>query len=180
MLDPTEEQVNANKVKGKRPWEEWSKAPDPVSDFSGDLDRARRWPREQLFLLGLSASLSEPSSQIFRVKEDSMATAPTPQLAGQDPVKVDPKHYKVEFENDRVRVLRISYGPHEKSAMHAHPPVVAVFLTDGHFKFTYPDGRTEEIHMKAGEILPFEDASVHLPENLSGNSFEAVGVELKR
>ena len=28
-----------------------------------------------------------------------------------DPVKVDPKHYKVEFENERVRVLRVSYGP---------------------------------------------------------------------
>ena len=26
----------------------------------------------------------------------------------QDPVKVDAKHYKVEFENDQVRVLRIS------------------------------------------------------------------------
>lgn len=24
----------------------------------------------------------------------------------QDAVKVDPKHYKVEFENDQVRVLR--------------------------------------------------------------------------
>ena len=31
----------------------------------------------------------------------------------QDAAKVDPKHYKVEFENDQVRVLRISYGPHE-------------------------------------------------------------------
>src|SRR5687768_5836999 len=29
-----------------------------------------------------------------------------PALA-QDPVKVDPKHYKVEFENANVRVLRV-------------------------------------------------------------------------
>jgi hypothetical protein len=35
----------------------------------------------------------------------------------QDAVKVDPKHYKVEFENDQVRVLRITYGPGEKSVM---------------------------------------------------------------
>ena len=33
----------------------------------------------------------------------------------QDATKVDPKHYKVEFENDEVRVLRITYGPGEKS-----------------------------------------------------------------
>src|SRR5437588_5303128 len=30
-----------------------------------------------------------------------------------DPVRVDPKHYKVEFENDQVRVLRARYGPDE-------------------------------------------------------------------
>src|SRR5450755_172828 len=38
----------------------------------------------------------------------------------QDPVKVDAKHYKVEFENDSVRVLRITYPAHEKSVMHHH------------------------------------------------------------
>ena len=35
----------------------------------------------------------------------------------QDAAKVDPKHYKVEFENDEVRVLRITYGPGEKSLL---------------------------------------------------------------
>ena len=29
----------------------------------------------------------------------------------QDPTEVDSKHYKVVFENDQVRVLRITYGP---------------------------------------------------------------------
>ena len=36
----------------------------------------------------------------------------------QDPAKVDPKHVKVEFENAQVRVLRFTYGPHEKLPMH--------------------------------------------------------------
>ena len=34
---------------------------------------------------------------------------------------VDSGHYAVEMENDKVRVLRIKYGPHEKSVMHSHP-----------------------------------------------------------
>src|SRR5882762_9705579 len=55
-----------------------------------------------------------------------MSTAPKPQPIA-DPVKLDPKHYKVDFENDRVRVLRISYGPREKSVMHSHPDSMAVF-----------------------------------------------------
>jgi quercetin dioxygenase-like cupin family protein len=48
-------------------------------------------------------------------------------VSAQDPVQVDSKHYKVEFENEQVRVLRITYGPHEKSVMHEHPNAVAVF-----------------------------------------------------
>jgi hypothetical protein len=41
-------------------------------------------------------------------------------------VKVDPKHYKVEFENERVRVLRIKYGAGEKSVMHSEPVAHAI------------------------------------------------------
>jgi hypothetical protein len=68
----------------------------------------------------------------------------------QDAVKVDPKHYKVELENDQVRVLRISYGPGEKSVLHEHPANVAVFLTGGKVKFTQPDGKSQEVPGKAG------------------------------
>jgi hypothetical protein len=56
----------------------------------------------------------------------------------QDPVRVDPQHYTVEFENDQVRVLRIRYGPHEKSVMHGHPAGLAVFLADTRGKFQTP------------------------------------------
>jgi hypothetical protein len=31
-----------------------------------------------------------------------------------DPIKVDPKRYKVELENDQVRVFRVRYEPHGK------------------------------------------------------------------
>ena len=40
-----------------------------------------------------------------------MSTAPRLQPVSADPIKVDRKHYKVELENDRVRVLRITYDP---------------------------------------------------------------------
>ena len=50
-----------------------------------------------------------------------MSTAPKPQPVSADPVHVDSKHYTVEAENDRVRVLRVKYGPREKSVMHRTP-----------------------------------------------------------
>src|SRR2546422_1391510 len=49
------------------------------------------------------------------------------QAGAPDAVKVDPKHYKVELENDRVRVVRITYGPREKSVMHGHRAGIGVF-----------------------------------------------------
>jgi quercetin dioxygenase-like cupin family protein len=96
----------------------------------------------------------------------------------QDPVKVDPTHYKVETENAQVRVLRIHYGPHEKSVMHAHPNSVVTYLTEGTIKMTTPDGKSQEMNGKMGEAL-FTPAGVHQPENIGDKPFDAVLVELK-
>ena len=108
-----------------------------------------------------------------------MATARIPQPTADDPVQVDPKHYKVEFENERVRVLRIKYGAGEKSVMHSHPESIAVFLTDAHGRFTYPDGGSEDINANAGSVQQM-DACTHLPANTGKTPFEVIAVELKR
>ena len=107
-----------------------------------------------------------------------MATPAKPKPSGADSVKVDSKHYSVEFENDKVRVLRIKYGPGEKSVMHAHPAMLGVFLTDGKVRFTYPGGKKEDVTTKAGQVMHF-DAVEHDPENLGNKPFEVIGIELK-
>ena len=107
-----------------------------------------------------------------------MAQSQARAVARRDAVVVDPQHYRVESENDRVRVLRCGYGPHEKSVMHTHGPHVVVCLSDARFRFTFPDGRTEEKQVKAGDTLVME-ATEHLPENLSDRPFEVIVIELK-
>jgi quercetin dioxygenase-like cupin family protein len=99
-------------------------------------------------------------------------------VSAQDPVKVDPKHYKVEFESEQVRVLRIRYGAGEKSVMHEHPANVAVFLTDGQTKFTLPDGKSQVAPAKAG-ATEWDAGGKHLPENVGDKPFELILVELK-
>jgi len=96
-----------------------------------------------------------------------------------DPVKVDPKHYKVEFENENVRVLRISYGAGEKSVMHNHPNAVAVYLTDGTTRMTTPDGKSQDVPVKAG-TTGWTAAGSHLPQNIGNKAFELILVELKK
>jgi len=99
-------------------------------------------------------------------------------LWAQDPVKVDPKHYTLVSENDQVRILRVHYGAHEKSVMHSHPGSVAVFLTDGTSRFTFPDGKTTDMKVKAGDAV-FTPAVTHLPEDPGDKPFELILVELK-
>src|SRR5258707_14867647 len=91
----------------------------------------------------------------------------------QDPVKVDPKHYSVAFENDAVRVLRIHYAPGEKSVMHSHPDAVVVFLEDQKAKMTHPDGKSEEASGKKGDTV-FSPAGTHLPENIGSGPIEVI------
>ena len=101
----------------------------------------------------------------------------TPVLA-QDAVKADPKHYKVEFQNASVRVLRVHYGPHEKSVWHSHPNGVAIAVTDSHVKFNLPGGKSREETLTAGQVM-WTPAGKHLPENLGDSDFEVILVELK-
>lgn len=101
-----------------------------------------------------------------------------PVLSAQDATKVDSKHYKVISENDQVRLLRVHYGPHEKSVMHSHPAGVVVFLNDATTKFTFPDGKTQEITVKAGDAQTIT-AVTHLPENTGDKGMDLILVELK-
>ena len=97
---------------------------------------------------------------------------------GEDAVKADPQHYTVDFENDRVRVIRIKYGPGEKSVMHTHGPHVTILLTENTVRFTLPDGTSSEVTGEAG-ATSWVDAEEHLPENLSDEPLEVILVELK-
>ena len=101
-----------------------------------------------------------------------------PSVLAQDATKVDAKHYKVEFQNSRVRIVRVHYGPHEKSVMHRHPDAIAIFQNDGKVKFTYPGGKTEERETKAGQAM-FTPSVTHLPENLTDSDMDVILIELK-
>jgi quercetin dioxygenase-like cupin family protein len=107
-----------------------------------------------------------------------MSSAPTPRAANGDPVAIDSSHYSVEFENERVRVIRVNYGPGEKSVMHSHPSLIAIMLTDSTIRMSYPDGTSEVIEGKAGQVMQMP-AVDHLPENAGTQTFQAILVELK-
>jgi quercetin dioxygenase-like cupin family protein len=98
--------------------------------------------------------------------------------AAQDPTKVEPKHYKLQFENERVQVVSVHYGPHEKSEMHDHPGGVSVSVTGGHLRFTDQNGKVTEVYAKAGEARWFPPFK-HKVENLGDEPYNGVYIGMK-
>ncbi len=97
---------------------------------------------------------------------------------GQDPTRVEPRHYHLDFENDKVQVVSVHYGPHEKSGLHEHPGGVVVVLTAAHLRFTDENGKTRDVYSKPGEARwypPFK----HKVENLGDTPYDAVYVGIK-
>jgi quercetin dioxygenase-like cupin family protein len=95
-----------------------------------------------------------------------------------DSPKADPAHHKVELENDQVRVVRWRLAPHEKTALHDHPGLVSVLLTDADVRLTAPDGKVSELHAKAGTAA-WRNPTVHVAENVGDRPVEGVLVEPK-
>src|SRR6185436_12266811 len=66
-----------------------------------------------------SENISDHPIRILEVDLKGGPAGPLP-VTKLDPVAVDPAHYKVALDNEHVRVLRIHFGPHEKSPSHEH------------------------------------------------------------
>jgi hypothetical protein len=108
------------------------------------------------------------SDRPIRILEVDLKGAPAGPLPATklDPVTVDGAHYKVALENDAVRVLRIHFGPHEKSPSHEHLlNRVVLYLND------QGNSKADDVRM-AG-------ASTHTEENASDQPADRIAVELK-
>jgi hypothetical protein len=87
-------------------------------------------------------------------------------VSTRDPVVSDSTHYKVEFENEHVRVLRVHYGAREHGAMHEHLlNRVVLYLND------QPGAKADDVRM-AGPAM-------HAEENSSDQPADRIAVEIK-
>lgn len=96
-----------------------------------------------------------------------------------DSIKVDPAHHKVVFENDQVRVVRWVVPVGGKTLNHSHPNNLSVALADYNGKVTTPDGKTNEVHLKAGSVT-WRDAGIHVVENIGQQPMVGIIVEPKQ
>jgi hypothetical protein len=113
----------------------------------------------------IAENISDHPIRILEVDLKGPPAGPA-RVSKLDPAVVDKKHYKVEFENEHVRVLRIHFDPHDKGEMHEHLlNRVVVYLND------QTAAKADEVRM-AG-------AATHAEENASDQAADRIAVELK-
>lgn len=84
--------------------------------------------------------------------------------------------FRPEFQNQQVRVARVRLEPHQQIPMHEVPPHVAVWLTDGELKVSYPDARSEVRRFHAGQTM-WVAMGKHSGENVGAHAMEFVVIE---
>jgi len=108
---------------------------------------------------------SDHAIRILEIDLKGPPAGPAP-VTKLDPAAVDPQHYKVEFENEFVRVLRVHFGPGEKGAMHEHILNRVVFYVNDQ-----PNAKADEVRMSG--------AATHAEANDSALPADRIAVELK-
>jgi hypothetical protein len=106
----------------------------------------------------------------------SMSGTPFTAQSGnlRDAVAADPRHYSVEFENDIVRVLRVTLGAGESAPAHGHAAYCAVEIADSSLR----EGNGPVSESKAGQVF-CGDALSHAPTNVGKAVAESIVVEFK-
>ena len=112
-----------------------------------------------------SENISDHPIRILEVDLKGPPAGPLP-VTKLDPPLVDPTHYKVELENEHVRVLRVHFGPREKGQTHEHIlNRVVVYMND--------QGNTK------ADDARMAGAATHAEENSSAQPAERIAIELK-
>jgi len=88
-------------------------------------------------------------------------------------------HEKVLLENSRVKVIEVRLPPGEKMGMHTHPPYVIYSLSSARLRFTFPDGRSEEVQVEQGRAN-YSDGITHTVENIGSTAMLSIDIELKK
>jgi quercetin dioxygenase-like cupin family protein len=99
----------------------------------------------------------------------------------QDAARMEPRSYKVLFENDKVRVLEYISRPGLGVCgigRHSHPDHVTVTLTPAKVKLTTESGKVQLREIPAG-VAFWDPASTHAAENIGGSGSRMVLVEIK-
>jgi hypothetical protein len=122
------------------------------------------------------------NSRTARVVEVELKKPPSGRpfrTSARDPVTVNAKNVKVEFENDQVRVLRCKYAANVREPLHEHlgEGRLTIALEDVEMKVTTQGAEDRTVALKAG--IPSWSAGPVVHAALPNRAVELIVIELK-
>jgi hypothetical protein len=113
----------------------------------------------------VAENIGDRPIRILEIDLKAKPAGPAP-VSTLDPTVVDARHYRVEFENGEVRVLRVHYDAHDKGAEHEHLlNRVVLYLND-------------QTGAKADEVR-LSGPGKHTEQNAGDQPVDRIAVELK-
>ena len=146
---------------------------------------ARKLNRRELVKAATTSSLAAAALGPAMALHAAQNSNPAPQVSGVDMshecTLADPEHYRLEFENEFVRVIRCRIPGRDKVKMHNHPfGSVIIYVTDQHLHQTMENGTTEDPRHKAGQFLWTNGSQAqHMGENTVDQLYEYIRVDVK-
>lgn len=95
-----------------------------------------------------------------------------------DIVTIAPQQHEIIFENDKIRILKVTVEPGDKVGMHRNPENINYILKSGTLRFTKPDGSMEDVGLSEGQVIPAPESS-HAVENIGDTEVQTISIELK-
>jgi oxalate decarboxylase/phosphoglucose isomerase-like protein (cupin superfamily) len=129
--------------------------------------------------LHVSENVGSTPLRIIEVELKKPASSAPKRNPKLDPVKIDPQHNVLLFENSQVRVFRSWREPGATEKMHEHLGTgrVGVFLTDAHGTVKSADGSTSALNVAAGDVS-WSGPVVHATTNNGPGRLEMIVVEV--
>jgi hypothetical protein len=113
----------------------------------------------------VAENTSDHPIRILEVDLKGRPAGPAP-VSQLDPTVVDERHYKVLFENDQVRVLRVHYEARDTGAQHQHMlNRIVVYLND------QPGAKADDVRLSG--------PATHTEQNTSDQPADRIAIELK-
>lgn len=95
-----------------------------------------------------------------------------------DPIEVAPNMYKLVYENDRVRVMEVTFQVGESIPEHSHPDHFVYVLQGGTVQITKDDGTVTDATMKPGDVV-WLSAETHRATNTGTTPVRLLVTEIK-
>lgn len=98
--------------------------------------------------------------------------------SAQDPAVVGPNVYKPVLDNERMRILEVTFERGVEMPMHSHPDHAAYVVEGGRLRITAKDGKVTDLDLKPGDAI-FIPAESHSAKNIGKKRLRVVVTELK-